>query len=453
MDNSQYIVALEIASSHVSGAAATFNSDNRDTYKKCSFEQPTRGSVRYGSITNVEELFSDLRVVVNKIQQHKQISPRIVSSVFIGVDARSVRSEMIVVEREINEGLPVSSTLVDSILREAENSPEFKDLSVLKVVPKRFEVDGKDVDVPVGSVGSTIRAEINVIVCRQSITKNINLLLGRMGLKPAGLVCVPLAVSNIVLSEEQKRLGCALVDIGADTTSVSVYKDNRLESLTVLPMGSHNITRDLTSLNLLENVAERYKKAWGIIAETDIPEDNINGVRSLDVARYIKARAEEIVVNVINQIRLTGLNDSQLPAGIVLIGRGAKLNNLCDLFAANCKMPVSLGSFSGKTDTSSLDENIQLLSILDAASEIMGKDDTCLFMPTIAATDKPQVDDDDDDDDDDFDDTPELDDDNTKDNSDKKKAQRWHGTLKNFLNKLKDVAEGGDIKDDDDDDE
>ena len=115
-------------------------------------------------------------------------------------------------------------------------------------------------------------------------------------------------------------------------------------------------------------------------------------------------------------------------------------------------MPVSLGSFSGKTDTSSLDENIQLLSILDAASEIMGKDDTCLFMPTIAATDVPQVDDDDDDDDD-FDDTPELDDDNTKDNSDKKKAQRWRGTLTNFLNKLKDVAEGGDIKDDDDDDE
>ncbi|MDD5870262.1 MAG: cell division FtsA domain-containing protein [Bacteroidales bacterium] len=450
MDNNQYIVALEIASSHVSGAASTFNADNRDTYKICSFDQSTRGSVRYGSITNVEELFSDLRVVVNKIQQHKNISPRHVSSVFIGVDARSVRSEMVVVEREINEGLPVSSTLVESILREAENNPKFVDLSVLKVVPKRFEVDGKDVDVPVGSVGSTIRAEINVIVCRQTITKNINLLLGRMGLKLAGLVCVPLAVSNIILSEEQKRLGCALVDIGADTTSVSVYKDNRLESLTVLPMGSHNITRDLTSLNLLENIAERCKKAYGVIAESDLPEDNINGVRSIDVARYIKARAEEIVVNVINQIRLTGLNDSQLPAGIVLIGRGSKLNNLCDLFKANCKMPVSIGSLSGKTDSSSLDENVQLLSILDAASETMGKDDTCLFMPTNTTANMP-VADKVDEDDDEFEDEPELVDEKAKEKSDKKTKKLWGGKISKFLGKLNDVARGGDIEEEDDD--
>nr|CDL66449.1 unnamed protein product [uncultured bacterium] len=112
-------------------------------------------------------------------------------------------------------------------------------------MPKYFEVDGKEMDLKPGAIGSHIKAEINVITCRTQITKNINLLLGRAGKKLAGFICTPLAASGITLTEEEKRLGCVLVDFGADITTVSIYKNNHLQYLNVIPMGSRNITRDL----------------------------------------------------------------------------------------------------------------------------------------------------------------------------------------------------------------
>lgn len=70
----------------------------------------------------------------------------------------------------------------------------------------------------------------------------------------------PLVTANAVLTESERRSGCALVDFGADTTTISVYKNNILRFLTVLPLGGNSITRDITTLQMEEEEAERLKK-------------------------------------------------------------------------------------------------------------------------------------------------------------------------------------------------
>lgn len=388
MDSKQFIVAIEIGSSHVAGTAAAFDSVTRDVKELCYFEEPLLDCVKYGSIVNVDEMASKINIIVNRIEKHERVSPRKISSVYIGVDARSMHSEKVVIEREINEDFPITETQIDGILREAES--KFADCCILKTYATLYEIDGTEVVNPVGAVGSNLKAVINVIVCRQQISKNINLLLNRCGLKLAGLVCVPFATTNIVLDNEEKRLGSVLVDWGADTTSVSIVKNNKLEYLNVLPMGSRNITRDLASLKILEDNAEKIKKTYGITPVDNIPDMNIAGVRSIDVVNYIKTRVGEIVANIQNQISVSGFTTDQLPKGIVLTGRGAKLSGLVEFISQTLQMPVRLGYVQGSPSRQDYTDRLQSLAILDETSERMTAFDTCLFMPEMPVYEEPE---------------------------------------------------------------
>ena len=193
-----------------------------------------------------------------------------------------------------------------------------------------------------------------------------------------------------MLDNEEKRLGSVLVDWGADTTSVSIVKNNKLEYLNVLPMGSRNITRDLTSLKILEDNAEKIKKTYGVASIDNVPDMNIAGVRSIDVVNYIKTRVGEIVANIQNQISVAGFTADQLPKGIVLVGRGAKLSGLVEFISQPLQMPVRLGYVQGLQSRQDCTDRLQSLAILDETSERMTAFDTCLFMPEMPVYDGPE---------------------------------------------------------------
>lgn len=445
MDNKQYIVALEIASSHVAATAAAFDPQTKDVSELCHFEETVKDCVRYGCISNVEEVLSKLTLIFNRIERHPKISPRKISSVFIGIEARSLHSDTIKIEKDINDEFPISETLINSIFREAEQ--EFKNVYILKTLPKYFEVDGKEMDLKPGAIGSHIKAEINVITCRTQITKNINLLLGRAGKKLAGFICTPLAASGITLTEEEKRLGCVLVDFGADITTVSIYKNNHLQYLNVIPMGSRNITRDLTTLNLLDDQAELVKKTYGIIDDSEIPESSLYGIRSLDIVNYIKARMEEIFINIHNQIKLANFTEEQLPKGFVFIGKGSKLRGLANAIAKQTKMPFRLGGHIDAPERSEYADNIQLLSMLDAISEDIDSNYTSLFTPEFAINN----------DDNENEEVAVEEKNPAREVKEIKKPRKQKfglfGKVKNFLGELSDAAAGKDMDDDDENDD
>ena len=140
-----------------------------------------------------------------------------------------------------------------------------------------------------------------------------------------------------MLTENELRSGCALVDLGADTTTVMVYKNNLLRYLCVLPLGGSNITRDITCLQLEEEEAEQLKLQYGDalyqeeIAEGETPamvttEDG-RSIQLSELNDIIGARAEEILANVWNQIKLSGYEDKLL-AGIVFTGGASNLRHI-----------------------------------------------------------------------------------------------------------------------------
>ena len=149
----------------------------------------------------------------------------------------------------------------------------------------------------------------------------------------------PLALADSVLTEAEKRSGCALVDIGADTTTVSVYSKNILRHLAVIPLGSNNITKDIATLQMEESDAEKMKLKYGSAFTDNSDIDNelkysIDSDRQVESRKFIEiveGRLEEIIENVWYQIPSEYYD--KLLGGIILTGGGSNMKNIEKAFS------------------------------------------------------------------------------------------------------------------------
>jgi cell division protein FtsA len=149
----------------------------------------------------------------------------------------------------------------------------------------------------------------------------------------------PLALADSVLTEAEKRSGCVLVDLGADTTTVSVYSKNILRHLAVIPLGGNNITKDIATLQMEESDAERMKLKYAsaFTDNNDIDNDlkySIDTERQIESRKFIEiveGRLEEIVENVWFQVPSEFYD--KLLGGIILTGGGSNMKNIERAFA------------------------------------------------------------------------------------------------------------------------
>ena len=182
-----------------------------------------------------------------------------------------------------------------------------------------------------------------------------------------------------------------LVDLGAETTTVSIYKDGSLVYLITLPLGGRNITRDISvGLNVLEDTAERVKKNISNPLDKKVDPISIDGVNSTDAANYISARTGEIIANIKQQISYAGVKIVDLH-NIVLIGGGAQLQGIARRIEDEIKLKVRMGSYPKSLNI--LDHNInraeyiQIFSLLSKAAANMPYNQSCVRLNTYGNTD------------------------------------------------------------------
>ena len=219
------------------------------------------------------------------------------------------------------------------------------DMDILDVAPQEFKIDNFLPDTPVGVLGNHIEGRFLNIVARASIKNNLERCFEQAKIKIADLLIAPLVTANAVLSESERRSGCALVDFGADTTTISVYKGNILRFMTVLPLGGNCITRDITSLRIEEEEAESLKITYADATYEEEGEEKAtcqleDEERTIELGMLndiIGARVEEIIDNVWNQIQLSGYDDKLL-AGIIITGGTANLKNLDEVLRKRTKI-------------------------------------------------------------------------------------------------------------------
>ena len=334
MAEKDFIVAIELGSSKVTGIAGQKKPDGSISVLALAKENSS-SFIRKGVVYNIDKTAQCLTTVVKKLEGQLKTH---IKQVFVGVGGQSIRGVRNVVSRELDADTIITQEMVAELMEENRNL-DYPDQKILDVAEQEYKVDTQLQLDPVGIRASHLEGNYLNILERKSFFQNLNKCFETAGIKVVEMYLAPLALANAVLTEAEKRSGCALVDIGADTTTVTVFSRNVLRHLAVIPLGSNNITKDIASLQMEESDAEKMKLKYAS-AYTDNNEIDdtlkysIDQDRQVDSRKFIdivEGRLEEIVLNVREQIPNEYYD--KLLGGIILTGGGANMKNIEKAFA------------------------------------------------------------------------------------------------------------------------
>jgi cell division protein FtsA len=259
----------------------------------------------------------------------------------------------------------VSEEDVNRILQEAKIISAGQNKEIFDFQVKEFILDGeRGIKEPIGLKGTRLEVEGLALGCFSPYLENLKKSLLSCGLESFELIPSPVACSNSVLTERQKELGVCLLDIGAQTTSLSIFEDGNLTFLSVLSVGSQEITNKIAiQMQIDPELAERLKIEYGSCyfkgknkrekIEFEDEEPLVFYPKSL--ARVIRDGYSAIFDSVLMELRKIS-KDKKLPAGIVLTGGGAKIPKISELakfkFKLNCKIGKPKGILNLEDDPS-----------------------------------------------------------------------------------------------------
>ena len=338
MATNDLIVAIELGSSKISGAVGRKCADGSLQVLGYASE-PVAGFVRRGVVYNIDQTAQCLALLVNCLDG--ELTNAEIQQAYVGVGGYTLHSEQNTVTRTFDEETRVTVPIVTDMEEENANK-QYPGHDMLMMVSQEYKIGKNLLNNPVGVNCTQIEGNYLNILARTSVMHNTEKSFESANINIADTSIPPLAAANVLLTENERRQGCVLVDFGADTTTVSVYKGGYLRFLTVIPMGSQSITRDLCSLQLDEQEAERIKCEYGLTALTSDEESiMIDDTRSVELRKVhdvIEARFEEIILNVCHQIEASGYNEKQLLAGVVCCGGGINLKGFENAVAQKPQM-------------------------------------------------------------------------------------------------------------------
>ena len=326
-----FIVAIELGSSKVTGIAGQKRPDGSISVLSLVREDSS-SFIRKGVVYKTAQCLTSM---IKKMEA--QLQTRI-TQVFVGVGGQSIRS----VKNTIVKDLPADTIITQDMvveLMDANWGMDYPDQKILDVAEQEYRVDTNLQMDPVGIRANRLEGNFLNILERTAFFQNLNRCFETANIKVADMYLAPLALANAVLTEVEKRSGCALVDIGADTTTVSVFWKNVLRHLAVIPLGSNNVTKDIASLQMEDSDAEKMKLKYAsaYTDNNDIDPDmkySIDAERQVETRRFIEiveARVEEIIENVRYQIPAEYYD--KLLGGIILTGGGSNMENIEQAFA------------------------------------------------------------------------------------------------------------------------
>ena len=377
MDTTQYIVAIEIGSSKTVGAVAEKRSNGQLAVVGIESE-PTLNFVRHGCIQNVESTKASINRILLKLSNRIDGD---ISSVYVGVSGRSIHSMPTEVQHSLNTEQAITQTLLDNIKSDATRN-SLNNYDTIDVIPRSYTIDKIEIRNPVGSFGTDIKARLNLIVAKPTILINLKRVFTQQT-QIKGLITTAVAVADAVLTADERSLGCMLVDMGAETTTVSIYRNDALVYLVTIPLGGRNLTRDITALGIREENAEKIKRNLANPLKPAADPVTIDNIRSSDASNYILARTGEIIANITAQVSNAGMSLNDIHS-IVLVGGGAMLKGLDQEISDSVN--ISSNSISVRIASSipsqlttattipNIVENIGVMALLIAGSKQIGYD-------------------------------------------------------------------------------
>ena len=327
------IVALELATTSIRAIAGQRMSDG--TMQVLAFaEENSSHCIRKGIIDNIDKTTQAISRVLGQIGL--QLGQTI-SRVYVGLSGQSLHSRKNQIQRSFEERTQIANSLIDQLM-DTNRGMVYTDSEILEVVPQEYRVGNRTISDIVGMQAEQIEANFLNIIARNSLAENIEKCINGAGVDIAELLITPIVLGDSILNASEKRSGCALIDMGADTTTVSIYTNNILRKLVVLPLGSNNVTMDIANCLTTEaDEAESLKLKYGraLVENPDSLQNNVikishgREISEAKLCEIIEARYEEILRNVWAQIEG---ESEKLTSGIIFTGGGAQIKSLVAAF-------------------------------------------------------------------------------------------------------------------------
>ena len=329
------IVAIELGSSKISGVAGQIMTDG--SLKVLAYAGvPSSSCIRHGAVYNLDKTANAIAEVVERLNAILSTS---IEKVYVGYNAKGLKSIISKVEHQFEEETVVSQEVIDDMFQQCSEI-DYEGYVNLFQESQEYVVDNKrgtETD-PMGVACRSLGGSYLNILLKKQVADYIAQCFMMAQVEIVDGYVAPMAQADAILTDDDRQQGCVLVDYGADTTTVSVYKSGMLRYLRVIPLGSALITRDLSAVLKIEpEQAEQLKCTYGLcnlIGSQDASETimiNDNKVLLKDIGDIIEARNEEIIRNVCVQIKASGYAEV-LYAGIVLTGGGSQLRQLDQVF-------------------------------------------------------------------------------------------------------------------------
>lgn len=312
---------------------------------------PSQG-LRKGVVINIESTVASIK---KSIEEAELMAGCEIHSVFTGIAGGHIKGFnshgiVAVKNKEVGE------RDLERVLDAAKAVAIPQDQEVLHVLPQDYIIDDQDgIKQPLGMSGVRLEARVHIVTGAVTATQNVIKCCTRAGLSVAEIVFMPLTAAESVLTEEERELGVAVVDMGAGTTELAVYHDGMVKHTVVLPIGGHHVTNDIaTGLRTPFGDAERIKQRFGLAKAALVPEDervevpSAAGKSSGSVSRQIlceiiEPRLDEVFQLVRKEIEKSGYEES-LPSGVVMTGGSMLLPGAIEMAEEIFGMPVRLGT-------------------------------------------------------------------------------------------------------------
>jgi cell division protein FtsA len=347
--NEKIFAAVDIGSTKIVALAGKKNEEGKIQIVGLG-HSASRG-VKRGIVLNVEEAFA---AISDALGQAEKESGQDIESVFVNISGQQLTTQTSRQQKVFGRDHCVSESDIDQMMQMARQISLSEGMSIYHTNSEFYTIDGESgITNPVGSIAEKMEANFKVHIAPDSYQRNIAMCFDRGSIQVQKAILDPIASSEVILTEEEKETGVALVDIGGGTTKISIFYEGVLCHTSMVPFGGNVVTMDIKEgCSITVRQAESLKVQFGQAMADFAPEDKvvtipINGwepkqISFKSLAHIIQARMEEIVVQFFYQIRKSGYVD-KLGSGIVITGGTSLLPNLGQLVKFHTGFDVRIG--------------------------------------------------------------------------------------------------------------
>ena len=308
--------------------------------------------LKKGVVVNIEATVNSIQRAIEEAELMAGCSIHSVYAGIAGSHIRSLNSHGIV---KIHDG-EVQTADVERVIDAARAVAIPADQEILHVLPQEYIIDDQGgVREPIGISGVRLEARVHLVTCAANAAQNIKKCIRRCGLEVDDLALEQLASSHSILTEDEKQLGVALIDIGGGTSDIAIFTEGAIRHTGVIPIAGDQVTNDIamalrTPTPHAEDLKIKYACALAKLArpEETVKVPSVGDREPRDMSRQLLAevvepRYDELFTLVQAELRRSGFEEL-IAAGIVLTGGTSKMEGVTELAEEIFHMPVRIGA-------------------------------------------------------------------------------------------------------------